>query len=195
MKGKVDSREGSFAASNSILQLAQTPQLDPTWKYAFRFASGTATHSYISIARYESTQICEPCRAESLRVETPMAQNSDSSGIFSVGFRNDLVALLLEAITRSQTMRPGPPHILRTVVCRGDCPRSHRTATAPRGLRRREQDLDHGGPNGTDVSTDDGKTGARCIPMRRCMKRLTPIAIGTRCRCRLLWVRMGGLGS
>jgi photosystem II stability/assembly factor-like uncharacterized protein len=158
MKGKVDSREGSFAASNSILQLAQTPQLDPTWKYAFRFASGTATHSYISIARYESTQICEPCRAESLRVETPMAQNSDSSGIFSVGFRNDLVGVVVGGDYKK------PNDATRTAAYSADgglswrlssiTPHGYRSAVAYDAASKTWITV---GPNGTDVSTDDGK--------------------------------------
>jgi photosystem II stability/assembly factor-like uncharacterized protein len=55
IKGKSQLEEGSFAASNSVLQIARTAQVDPNWKFAVRFASETADHSYFSILRIEHT--------------------------------------------------------------------------------------------------------------------------------------------
>ncbi len=108
VRGKADPAEGSFAASNSVLQIVQTPQLDPVWKYAIRFASQTAEHSYVSIIRIEHTSECEPCREEMSRVKTPMAQNSETAGIFSFDFRTDMVGVAVggdykkpEATTRT----------------------------------------------------------------------------------------------
>ena len=158
INGKVDSGEGSFAASNSVLQLARTPQVDPVWKYAFRFASGTAAHSYVSFVRYENTQTCEPCREEAKRVETPMAQGSESAGIFSFDFRTDLVGIAVggdylkpDVTTRtaaysddgglSWKLAQTPPHGYRSAVAY-DAP-SKTWITV--------------GPNETDISTDDGK--------------------------------------
>jgi photosystem II stability/assembly factor-like uncharacterized protein len=158
VNGKVDLGEGSFAASNSVLELARTPQVDATWKYAFRFASGTAKHSYISLVRYESTQTCEPCREEVKRAETPMAQNSESAGIFSLGFRSDLAGVVVggdykkpDDATRtaafssngglSWKLAQTPPHGYRSAVAYDAVAKTWITV----------------GPNGTDISTDDGK--------------------------------------
>jgi hypothetical protein len=158
MRGKVDPEEGSFAASNSVLQLARTPQIHPTWKYAFWFASGTTQHSYVSIARFENTPTCEPCRAETLRVDTPMARGSESSGIFSLDFRNDMVGVVVggdykkpddrkmtaaysEDGGQSWRLSPTPPHGFRSAVAYDAATKTWITV----------------GPNGTDISTDDGK--------------------------------------
>jgi photosystem II stability/assembly factor-like uncharacterized protein len=158
VKDKVDQGEGSFAASNSVLQLDRTPQLDPTWKYVFRFASGTAAHSYVSILRFEQTQKCEPCRAETVRVETPMAQNSESSGIFSLGFRSDLVGVVVGGDYKK------PDGTIRTAAFSDDGGKSWRLSkTPPHGYRSAVAYDDATktwitvGPNGTDVSTDDGR--------------------------------------
>ena len=158
IRGKSDQEEGSFAASNSVLQVARTPQVDPTWKFAVRFASGTASHSYISIIRIEHTQKCEPCREQTTRVETPMAQTSSSAGIFSFDFRTDLVGAAVggdyqkpESNTRtaaysndggmSWKLAQTPPHGYRSSVAYDDKTKAWITV----------------GPNGTDISTDDGK--------------------------------------
>jgi photosystem II stability/assembly factor-like uncharacterized protein len=61
MKGKSSLNEGSFAASNSILQIVKTPQMLKEWKYAFRWSSGIPGHAYISSVRDEKNT-CEPCR-------------------------------------------------------------------------------------------------------------------------------------
>jgi photosystem II stability/assembly factor-like uncharacterized protein len=157
-KGKADLAEGSFAASNSVLQLARTPQVDPSWKYAFRFASGTATHSYISIVRDESTLTCEPCREENLRAETPMSQNSENAGIFSFDFRSDLIGVAVggdfkkpDAAARTAAsstdggitwkLSQTPPHGYRSAVAYDSASKTWITV----------------GPNGTDISTDDGR--------------------------------------
>ena len=158
MKGKVDSGEGSFAASNSVLQLARTPQVDPTWKYAFRFVSGTAAHCYMSIVRDEQTAKCEPCREESLRVEIPMSQDTDSAGVFSFNFRNDLVG----AAVGGDYKKPDASY--RSAAYSSDGGLSWKLAqTPPHGYRSAvAYDADAKtwitvGPNGTDISTDDGK--------------------------------------
>jgi hypothetical protein len=158
VRGNCDLGEGSFAASNSVLEIARTPQIDPTWKYAVRFASGRTGHSYFSLVRIESTQKCEPCIEEDKRVETPMAQMSESAGIFSFDFRTDLVGIAVggdyqkpDATTRtaafsndgglSWKLAQTPPHGYRSAVAYDAASRTWITV----------------GPNGTDVSTDDGK--------------------------------------
>ena len=156
---KADPGEGSFAASNSVLQLAQTPQIDLTWKYAFRFASGTAKHSYVSIARYENTQTCEPCRAETLQVETPMAQNNESSGIFSLNFRSDFVGVVVGGDLKK------PDGTIQTAAYSKDGGQSWTASTTPpHGYRSAVQWSESlklwitVGTNGSDVSRNDGKT-------------------------------------
>jgi|HubBroStandDraft_1064217.scaffolds.fasta_scaffold95079_2 hypothetical protein len=158
VRDKADQGEGSFAASNTVLDLARTPQLDPTWKYSFRFVSGTATHSYLSTLRFENTQTCEPCRAETLRVELPMAQNSESSGIFSLGFRSDLVGVVVGGDYKK------PDGTIRTAAFSDDGGKSWRLSkTPPHGFRSAvaydaaTKTWITVGPNGTDISTDDGR--------------------------------------
>jgi photosystem II stability/assembly factor-like uncharacterized protein len=158
IRGKSESEEGSFAASNSVLQIARTPQVDPTWKFEVRFASETATHSYFSMVRVEKTQDCEPCREETIRVETPMAQNTNSAGIFSFDFRTDLIGVAVggdyqkpDANSRSAAsskdggmswkLAQTPPHGYRSSVAYEAAIKTWITV----------------GPNGTDISTDDGK--------------------------------------
>ena len=158
IKGKSDPGEGSFAASNSVLQIVQTPQVDPIWKYAIRFASGTAEHSYISIVRVEHTPACEPCREEVSRTQTPMAQNSESAGIFSFEFRNDLIGVAVGGDYKK------PEASVRTAALSTDGGMSWKLAQAPPHGYRSSVAYDVStktwitvGPNGTDISTDDGK--------------------------------------
>ncbi len=158
MKGKSDVGEGSFAASNSVLQIAHTRQVDPTWKFAFRFVSGVPAHAYMSSVRFEETPTCEPCRQEASRAEIPISQGTDSAGVFSFDFRTDLIGAAVggdykkpDARTRAaaitadggKTWQPAqtPPHGYRSAVAYNPTTKSWITV----------------GPNGTDISTDDGK--------------------------------------
>ena len=150
--------ESSFAASNSVLQIATTPQLDKTWKYKFRWASGTATKAFISYVRDEQTKTCEPCREESGQVEVPMSGGTDSAGIFSFVFRSELIGVAVggdfkkqESDKRSASVTSDGglswklsttfPHGYRSSVAYD--PTTHTWLTV--------------GPNGTDISTDDGR--------------------------------------
>ncbi|HEY1805573.1 MAG TPA: hypothetical protein VGG45_13945 [Terracidiphilus sp.] len=158
MRGKSETGEGSFAASNSVLQIAGTRQVDPTWKYAFRFASGTSAQSFISIVRDEKTATCEPCREERLRVEIPMAQNTDSSGVFSFDFRTDLIGVAVGGDYKK------PDSTVRTAVSSADGGQTWKRAqTPPHGFRSAvaydaaSKTWITVGPNGTDISTDDGR--------------------------------------
>jgi photosystem II stability/assembly factor-like uncharacterized protein len=157
-RGKVDSAEGSFAASNSGLQIVHTPQVDPVWKYVVRFASETADHSYFSIVRVEHTSTCEPCRAEVTRVQTPMSQRSDSAGIFSFDFRTDLIGVSVGGDYRK------PEVTTRTAAFSADGGMSWKLAQTPPHGYRSAVAYDASsktwitvGPNGTDISTDDGR--------------------------------------
>jgi len=157
-KGHALKDEGSFAASNSVLQIAKTTQVDKTWKYRFRWASGTASHAMISYVRVEETPTCEPCREEKTSVDVPMAGDSAAAGIFSLGFRTDLIGIAVggnyekplsserTAIVTSDgaqdwTASTTPPHGYRSAVAYDATTKSWLTV----------------GPNGTDISTDDGR--------------------------------------
>lgn len=157
VSGKVDPGEGSFAASNSVLQFARTPQVDPKWKYLFRFASGTAKNAYITSVRDEHTA-CEPCVEERKRVEVPLTNDSDSAGIFSFAFRTDLIGVTVGGDFQKPDSR------FKTAAYSLDGGLSwHLGETTPHGYRSAvayDADLKTWitvGPNGTDVSTDDGR--------------------------------------
>jgi photosystem II stability/assembly factor-like uncharacterized protein len=150
--------ESSFAASNSALQVDNNPQIDKTWKYMLRWASGTKGHAYISYVRDESTATCEPCRQESARVEIPMAADTQSAGIFSFAFRDQRTGVAVggnyeKPAQASKTAAfttdggktwqhsPTPPHGYRSAVAYDAPTKTWITV----------------GPNGTDISTDDGR--------------------------------------
>jgi len=150
--------EGSFAASNSVLQVATTAQVHDKWKYSFRWASGTPDHVFIAYVRDEHTATCEPCVEERSKVEVPMASGSSSGGIFSFFFRTDFVGIAVggdfqkpavSLKTCSWTSDGGlnwvlsisPPHGYRSSVAYDAATKTWITV----------------GPNGTDISTDDGR--------------------------------------
>src|ERR1700735_1103984 len=62
-------KEGGFAASNSTLVIGAVPHLDPVWSYQW-LATQTTEHSYVYREAIEQTPTCEPCRMETIRVET-----------------------------------------------------------------------------------------------------------------------------
>jgi hypothetical protein len=158
MSGDSDSGEGSFAASNSVLQIVSTPQIDPVWKYAFRFASGTAKQSYFTVVRDEQTAKCEPCREERSRIETAMTQGTESAGVFSFAFRSDLVGVSVGGDYKK------PDASYRSAAFSVDGGMSWQLSKSlPHGYRS-SVDYDAAtktwitvGPNGTDISTDDGR--------------------------------------
>ncbi len=149
--------EAGFAASNSTLILGAHPHNDPIWSYQW-LATGDAGHSYVHREATEETPTCEPCRMASLRAETPMSQGSPTAGIFSLGFREDRFGVAVggdfmspkaTAQTAAYSNDSGgtwalaqtPPHGYRSAVAYSP---THKTWITV-------------GPNGTDISTDDGR--------------------------------------
>jgi hypothetical protein len=155
-QAKCERGEGSFAASNSVLQVVDTPQVDPVWKYTLRFASGTESRAYFTVFREEHTATCEPCEGQINRVGFTLG-NSKSLGIFSFAFRDDIVGVFVGGDFKKPDASPNaagysedggiswssvqtPPHGYRSAVA---------YAAAKIWITV--------GPNGTDVSTDDGR--------------------------------------
>jgi photosystem II stability/assembly factor-like uncharacterized protein len=149
--------EGGFAASNSTLVIGATPHRDPVWSYQW-LATQTADHSYVQREGTEETQTCEPCRMEVLRAPTPMSQGSPSAGIFSLAFREDRFGVAVGGDYRkpdatvktaaythdsgsSWVLAKTPPHGYRSAVAYDPTTKTWITV----------------GPNGTDISTDDGR--------------------------------------
>ncbi|MGP8251881.1 MAG: hypothetical protein ACLQHF_07585 [Terracidiphilus sp.] len=156
-RGKCDRGEGSFAASNSVLQIVKTPQVDPVWKYTLRFASGTAKRSYFTVFREERTSTCEPCRGDISRTGFFFG-SSKSSGIFSFAFRDDLIGV----IVGGDFKRPDESNKLVGYTEDGGIS-WHPSVTPLHGYRsavaydEASKTWITVGPNGTDVSTDDGR--------------------------------------
>jgi photosystem II stability/assembly factor-like uncharacterized protein len=158
LRGRAASGEGSFAASNSVLQLVRTPQVDKKWKYILRFSSGTPNAAYFTLVRDESTPACEPCAEEKKRVEVPMSTGTATSGIYSFSFRNDLEGVAVGGDYLK------PQSSVKTAAFTADGGQSWTLATTPpHGYRSAvAYDAAHKtwitvGPNGTDLSSDDGR--------------------------------------
>ena len=161
---KADPSEGGFAASNSTMVLSDIPHHDPVWSYQW-LATQTADHSYVHREGTEETQTCEPCRVESLRIEAPMSQGSASSGIFSLGFREDRFGVAVGGDYQKPTVT------IKTAVYSNDAGKTWLLAqTPPHGYRSsvaydaQTKTWITVGPNGTDISRDDGKNWSPLKP-------------------------------
>jgi hypothetical protein len=156
--------EGGFAASNSTLVLGAVPHRDPVWSYQW-LATQTADHSYIHREAIEDTPTCEPCRRETLRIETPMSQGSSSAGIFSLSFRADRFGVAVGGNYQK------PTSTIRTAAYSTDAGKTWTLAkTPPHGYRSSVAydpttktwiTVD---PNGTDISRDDGRNWSALRP-------------------------------
>ena len=149
--------EGGFAASNSTLVIGDRPHRDPVWSFQW-LATQTPEHSYVHREASEETKTCEPCRQGFLRAETPMSQGTDSAGIFSLGFRDDRFGV---AVGGDYTK---PQSEAKTAVYSKDSGESWQPAQTPPHVYRSAVAYDAKtktwitvGPNGTDISTDDGR--------------------------------------
>jgi photosystem II stability/assembly factor-like uncharacterized protein len=154
---KASPKEGGFAASNSTLVIGDKPHRDPVWAYQW-LATQTADHSYVHREASEETMKCEPCRIENLRIETPMSQGSESAGIFSLGFRGDVAGVAVGGDYQK------PDSTFKTASFSSDAGKSWSLARTPPHGYRSAVAYDTAskawitvGPNGTDVSNDDGK--------------------------------------
>jgi photosystem II stability/assembly factor-like uncharacterized protein len=156
-------KEGGFAASNSTLAIGAVPHLDPAWSYQW-LATQTPDHSYVYREALEQGA-CEPCRIVTIRVETPMIQGSPSAGIFSLAFREDRFGVAVGGDYQK------PTATVKTAIYSNDSGKSWVPAQIlPHGFRSAvaydpQQKLWLTvGPNGTDVSRDDGKNWTPLTP-------------------------------
>jgi photosystem II stability/assembly factor-like uncharacterized protein len=152
-----DPQEGGFAASNSTLVLGTRPHVNPIWSYQW-LATGDENHSYVHREATEETMTCEPCRKQSLRVETPMSQGAPSAGIFSLSFHDDQVGIAVGGDYQK------PDATAKTAAFSNDSGKSWGLAHVPPHGYRSAVAYDAAtktwitvGPNGTDISTDDGR--------------------------------------
>jgi hypothetical protein len=155
---KAESNEGSFAASNSVLEPVRTPQSNPVWMDKLRWTSGTAKQSFMNIVRMEVSSPCEPCREEFARVNLPMDQGVSSAGVFSFTFSDDMHGVA----AGGNYLKPNDPN--RTASFTTDGGKNWQSAkTSPHGYRsavaydEKSKTWITVGPNGTDISTDDGR--------------------------------------
>jgi photosystem II stability/assembly factor-like uncharacterized protein len=158
-------QEGGFAASNSTLVIGAHPHLDPIWSYQW-LATGDANHSYVHREAVEETKTCEPCRMVSLRVETPMSQGATSAGIFSLWFVDDRNGVAVGGDYQK------PSAIVKTAIYSDDSGKSWALAITPPHGYRSAVAYDAAtktwitvGPNGTDISTDDGRNWRPLRPL------------------------------
>jgi hypothetical protein len=133
-------------------------QFDRIWKYHLGWVSGTTDHVYMHIVRVEQTPTCEPCREETLRTELPMANASPNSGVFSFEFRDELIGVAVGGNFAA------PNATVKTAVATADAGNSWSAARTPPHGYRSAVAYDAApktwitvGPNGTDISTDDGR--------------------------------------
>jgi photosystem II stability/assembly factor-like uncharacterized protein len=152
-----DRKEGGFAASNSTLVIGAVPHRDPVWSYQW-LATQTPDHSYVHREATEDTPTCEPCRMASLRVETSMSQGSPSAGIFSLAFREDRFGVAVGGDYQK------PTATVKTAIYSNDSGKSWAPSQTPPHGYRSSVAYDPTqklwitvGPNGTDISRDDGK--------------------------------------
>jgi photosystem II stability/assembly factor-like uncharacterized protein len=152
-------QESSFAASNSVLQIVGTPQEDKRWKSDLRWASGSPGHAYFHYQRHEQTPTCEPCVAEFALVDLKLRNSSSSAGIFSFAFRSDLIGVLVGG-DYAKSKEPADPTAFttdggKTWTASTTPPHGYRSAVAYDSKSKTWITV---GPNGTDISTDDGRT-------------------------------------
>ena len=175
LDGPVPTGESSFAASNSVLQLVTTAKLDPKWKYHIRWAEGTPLRQSIAYIRSDWGGHCDLGRTvvrttphgtvvgsacdEQGMADVPLAGGTASSGIFSFAFRTDLSGIAvggdyLKPDSRSRTAAYTEDGGVSWKLA-DESPGGYRSAVAwcPEG-----QFWISVGPNGTDVSRDDGRT-------------------------------------
>jgi hypothetical protein len=157
--------ESSFAASNSVLIEASNEIVESGWDYRKWWASGTADHSYVTIDRAETNSKCEPCIEEFKKIEVPLSQKGASAGIFSLalGRKNALVAVGGDFKLPDQPAKTAAysiDHGLTWALSQTQ-PHGYRSSVAYDTTQKLWITV---GPNGTDISRDDGKNWTPLTP-------------------------------
>ena len=158
---------GAFAASNSSL-LAEGPFL------LFGTGGTTSPHVYSSYAKCEAGQAAESCPMAWAKSDVPLAGSTAAAGVFSLAART---ITSMSGKSKSIIVAVGgtydkPDLTTGTAATSTDGgktwtaavtpPNGYRSAVAYDSLR---QTLITVGPNGTDVSTDDGKNWHALKPL------------------------------
>jgi len=156
---EVDRGTSSFAASNSTLLILNKAVQEPGWKYSRWWAADIPEHAYVYRLRDESNASCEPCTEFTDKIEVPMAQGVSTAGIFSLAFRPDKTLVAVGGDYKT------PESPIKTAAWSVDYGKTWTLSTKPpHGYRssvawsNRLQAFLTVGPNGTDISYDDGKT-------------------------------------
>ena len=146
---------GAFAASNSVLSLSQRKSSFPI------FGSGGISGAFFFFIN-EVTVCVDDCLAAPRdhwkKVAVPIGSNTESSGVFSLEMRDSTVGIAVGGDYKK------PDESLRTAAYTGDAgdhwlpsqtpPHGYRSAVAYDDATKTWITV---GPNGTDVSADDGK--------------------------------------
>ncbi|MBW8748732.1 MAG: glycosyl hydrolase [Acidobacteria bacterium] len=156
---EVDRGTSSFAASNSTLLILKNDVQEPGWKYSRWWAGDIPEHAYVYRLRDESNSSCEPCTEFTDKIEVPMAQGVSTAGIFSLAFRPNKTLVAVGGDYKT------PESPVKTAAWSADYGKTWTLSTKPpHGYRssvawsNRLQAFLTVGPNGTDISYDDGKT-------------------------------------
>ncbi|WP_263419040.1 beta propeller repeat protein [Terriglobus albidus] len=156
---EVDRGISSFAASNSTLLILKNDVHEPGWKYSRWWAGDTPEHAYVYRLRQESNAMCRPCQEFTDKVEVPMAQGVSTAGIFSLAFRPEKTLVAIGGDYKA------PESPIRTAAWSSDYGKTWTLSTKPpHGYRssvawsNRLQAFLTVGPNGTDISYDNGRT-------------------------------------
>jgi photosystem II stability/assembly factor-like uncharacterized protein len=158
--------ESSFAASNSILLIPAKEIADSGWAYRWWWTTTAGDHANIYVLRDERNDNCEPCNQEIRKIEPSWFQfeGSATAGIFSLALSGRLVIAVggnfkdvnARARTAAYSTDLGltwhsaltPPHGYRSSVAYNSKTKTWITV----------------GPNGTDISRDDGRNWTALKP-------------------------------
>lgn len=160
--GAVDKNQSFFAASNTALLMDPTKSMNAL-SAKFYMITGGGTTSLITVnLHFTAGAICKDCVA--LSYTHPDLATGETAGGFSLGARTDGAILVMVAVGGDYK---APDKTIGTAASwiddRGQNAPWHASATPPHGYRSAVAYYASAkmwisvGPNGTDVSTDDGR--------------------------------------
>jgi photosystem II stability/assembly factor-like uncharacterized protein len=154
---RAEPNESSFAASNSVFIVREKEIVNSGWAYRWWLATATPNHATVYLVRDERTA-CEPCLEETKKIELPMSQGNATAGIFSLSVDGQRNIVAVGGDYKN------PEATAKTAAYSSDLGLTwHPAQTPPHGYRSSvafdptQKLWITVGPNGTDISTDDGK--------------------------------------